>query len=148
MSAVRYDTIRLRLARVAQFIAGNNALADRMLKEIAEYAIAGIKTRTESGVDVEGQAFKDYDAAYKRWRQKKGKPVDRVRLALTGQMQGDVKWLRKANNNILLQLATGETARRAMYQQGARRWFALSSADRDGIMEIFNRYASGVVNGE
>lgn len=49
-----------------------------------------ISTRTDEGVGPEGSAFEPYSDAYKKVREKKGRPPARVDLRSTGEMLGDL----------------------------------------------------------
>lgn len=78
--------------------AGLTALKERLLDELKSEALyssmggavsSAIVSRTLSGVDVEGEPFRDYSEKYEMQRAKKGKG-SRPDLSMTGSMLDDI----------------------------------------------------------
>ena len=109
------------------------------LTRVALYAKARILRRTSKGVDYKGKAFASYTENYALFRQKKGRPTDKVDLFFRGRMLGSMSV--KATNKFAVLFFSGR--KQALKASGLnygnskipkrREFFALSAEDLAGI---------------
>jgi hypothetical protein len=69
---------------------GRELITEELLSDIALYVIASINGRTSRGEDVEGSPFAPYTPAYRAFRTKAGRPVNKVNLFFTGTMMNSI----------------------------------------------------------
>ncbi|MHC4316885.1 MAG: hypothetical protein ACYSW3_30965 [Planctomycetota bacterium] len=82
--------LRLKLDKVAMAIVRNG----RLMGQLGNLVNTRIKERTAKGIGADKKAFAPYSPAYKRWRQKKKRPVAKVDLLftpLTGLVAGALR---------------------------------------------------------
>lgn len=75
--------------KLRQFL--DKAYSVRMLEKAANHAIALIKLRVQSGVDLARNPFQEYTLAYRRQKIRDGAYSGRVDLTATGAMLRDMK---------------------------------------------------------
>jgi len=66
-------------------------LSPELLEGITRDMGAGLKQRTEEGLDYEGRRFEPYSEKYKKIRRKKGKKTGAVDLRMSGRMPGSME---------------------------------------------------------
>lgn len=117
------------------------------LREIATTMRAEIGRRVHSdGKNAEGGQIGNYSAEYAAYRKKKGRPIDKVNLSLTGQLSNQFVVV-ETSNSYGLGWADTEKQQRAVYlEERYGKVWALTSAEAElsqkiadqKIQEIFN----------
>jgi len=113
-------------------------LGPRLMGEIGMFLMTRIKTRTAAGVDVNKSAFKPYSASYAFFRQKKGRPIDKVDLFFTGSMMSSMTYTTTADQTRVFfapsQDRSGQSnPAKAYYLNQKREFFGISEEDRKQI---------------
>jgi hypothetical protein len=144
---VAEERTRQRLAQVQEGI-----FSQVMMKEIGEYMKTRIKVRTQQGKDVNERRFAPYTPAYKIFREQAGRATNIVNLTFTGSMLSAIQYEAKEKEVRLFFANTsdergGRNPVKAFGLQQKRRFFGISEADRQGIMEIVQRYARRATRG-
>lgn len=123
---------------------------DDLLEELANFAMFRIKTRTSAGKDVKGQFFQPYTDRYKLFRQKHGRPTNKVDLFFTGSMLSAMTSEIEFGGVNLYFLNTedkfgGKNPIKAFYLDQSRNFFALSNSDIRGLQEIVEDFISNLI---
>lgn len=113
-------------------------------EEVGLYVIARLLQRTAAGRDVRGRFFKGYTPRYKAWRAEKGLPTRVVDLFVTGSMLGSVDSKAEPTRvTVFVRPGTDASdvsnALKAAALNKTRRWFAISQADKDGVLRILEQ---------
>ena len=113
-------------------------LGKTLMTEIGFFLMARIKERTLGGKDVEGNPFKPYSAGYAFFRQKKGRPIDKVDLFFTGSMQSSMTHEATQDSVRVFFMPTQDSSgtsnpAKAFWLNQKRRFFAMSDQDQKDI---------------
>jgi hypothetical protein len=138
--SIEMGELTTRLEKLRYFFV--NPISKEFADEVGFFATSAILQRTDRGEDAEGQKFAPYSKGYSKVRQKKGHPVGRVNLFFTGQMAASMTH-KQEGNKIILFFAAPEQAKKALYNQKKRNFFALSKEDETAITMMFTDYAEG-----
>lgn len=126
------------------------SMGKQLMGEIGMFLMTRIKTRTAAGKDVEGSPFKPYSASYAFFRQKMGRPIDKVDLFFTGSMMGSMTYTETANS-VRVFFAAGfaksigrffgggkstSNPEKAYYLNQKRKFFSMSPQDQKDIVHL------------
>lgn len=132
----------------------NQREIDALLESLALLEKTAILTRTAEGEDADSIKFKPYSEKYKKYREKKGRPVSKPDLNFTGRMlgsmrtnvarhQGQVFFGRKEES----QKAAAHSLGLKNLKKAKRNFFALSFNDiRDLNTEVQNWFDELIKN--
>lgn len=115
--------------------------------EIGEYVVTAIKQRTAQGIDADGAPFKPYSPKYRLFREETGHQGSPVNLLYSGGMLGAMTYKASENDATIFFMntttkapkgkkATATNPEKAFYNQKSRNFFAISSQERERILEI------------
>ena len=124
-----------------------------MFSEIGLFMIARIQARTAKGVGSDGQRFDPYSKRYALFRKKKGHPTNKVNLFFSGSMMSSMTHSSDDKKVRLFFQPTKDASGtsnplKAFFLHQDRRFFAMSSSDVKGIMDIVRRYSRETLEGE
>lgn len=136
---------RARLESVFRRMQGSISNRGVML-EIGEFIRFRIQSRTAEGKSVDGTTFKPYSEGYRLFRQKTGRPVDRVNLFFTGFMMSSMA-VDESSDSVKVYFqnsqAPGSSVRnpeKAFHLNKEREFFALSKEDIKEVQKIMENY--------
>lgn len=118
------------------------SMGEKLMGEIGEFLKLRIKERTAAGKDVNGSAFAPYSAKYAFFRQKWGRPTNKVDLNFFGGMMGAMTQEVTADQVrvFFMPTVTGSVvksnttnAAKAYYLQQKREFFSMSPEDQKEI---------------
>lgn len=124
------------------------------LSNVSRAATEMILKRTDGGVDFEGTAFEPYSSAYKKVREKKGRPLDKADLKSTGQMLDDLAVeVSAAEKRSEIFFKSEESVRKAHRHQISgsgkdkvlRRFFGLSEEEKSGLTGMYSAHVEKVL---
>jgi hypothetical protein len=95
-----------------------------------------IDKRTRLGLDVNEQPFRPYSEAYRGFRKKKGRPVDKVTLIFTGRMLGDMQFGMQGQDGII-NFSRRSEAKKAAMNNRRRKFFGLNRGDTRAIRDAY-----------
>lgn len=130
--------------------------AEPLMGEIGSFLVDDILIRTAKGRDVEGLPFKPYSESYKRVRDDRDLPTDRVDLFFTGQMTSALTY-EEAKTQVRLFFmntprrgtpkkgggfshSSASNAEVAFYNNEVRKFFAISPEERKYIKRLVKEY--------
>lgn len=116
-------------------------LGRSLMTDIGFFLMTRIKERTLAGRDVEGNPFAPYSARYAFFRQKKGRPIDKVDLFFTGSMQSSMTHEATQDSVRVFFMPTQDRSgasnpAKAFWLNKKRRFFAISEQDRKDITGV------------
>jgi hypothetical protein len=129
-------------------------LNEDALLSVSRAAREMILKRTDGGVGFEGTAFVPYSSAYKKAREKEGRPLEKVDLKSSGQMLDDLALeVNKAEKRAEIFFKTEESARKARRHQVSgvgkgkvlRRFFGLSEEEKSGLTGLYSAHVENVL---
>lgn len=111
------------------------------LKEYGHEAEKEIRTRTQSGRDVNEKPFKPYSPGYKAYKQKIGRYAGHPDLKLTSDMQNSMESKVTMRGDIVtLELSLkGEAKEKSGWVSKTRKWFGLSPKQKIRVREILRK---------
>jgi len=117
----------------------------KLLLELGFFAKTGILERTAAGVDVDNSLFTPYSNAYRFFRFKAGRPVNKVDLFFKGHMMGSMS-VKADASKATVYFADKEQSRKAekhhygMNKLPERKFFAINLEDIQGIEKIVDQH--------
>ena len=122
------ERVRAQLARIKD-----------NFRSAVEEAKDGIRTRTQTGVDIESNTFRKYSKSWARKRQAAGKGIDRVDLTFSGAMFNSLSVRFEEQTYVLsatIFFKSPEQAQKAKWNQvdHKRPFFGLSAEQRKLIL--------------
>jgi phage gpG-like protein len=135
--------LRLKLDKVATAIVRNG----RLMGQLGNLVNTRIKERTAKGIGADKKAFAPYSPAYKRWRQKKKRPVAKVDLMFTGTMFAALTYDAQNDKVTSFFMDTvdrfgGRSPEKAFFNQETRNFFAISADDVVEIEQMVRTYVN------
>lgn len=123
---------------------------DELLEELAQFAMFRIKKRTSAGKEVDGNFFQPYSDRYKLFRQKHGRPINKVDLFFTGSLLSAMTSHIETGGVRLYFLNTedkfgGKNPIKAYYLNQNRNFFALSNEDIRGLRRIVEEFIDRLI---
>lgn len=117
----------------------------RILSRVAMLVKINILSRAASGMDSNGRMFAEYAPRSKFFRQRNGRPTDKVDLNFKGHMLGSISTKTTASEATIFFADKTQNDKAFWHHYGtkkmpAREFFALSANDIVKIDEIFDRY--------
>lgn len=117
------------------------AMGRKLMAEIGFFLMARIKTRTSAGKDVDGTPFAPYSAKYAFFRQKKGRPIDKVDLFFTGSMMSSMTMEASQDSVRVFFMPTQDRTgtsnpAKAFWLNKKRQFFAISDQDQQDITRV------------
>jgi hypothetical protein len=107
------------------------------LNELGAFQIAKINLRTKASKDWAGLPFKPYSESYKKFRRKKGKPVNKPDLIFKDQMLASMN-VRVLKGPKVRVGFPGTQVDKAIWNNATREFFRYSDKDVDKIREMVN----------
>lgn len=138
----RLEAVRAALVNEDALLSVSSAARELILK------------RTDGGVGFEGTAFEPYSSAYKKAREKKGRPLEKVDLKSTGQMLDDLSLeVNTAEKRSEIFFKAEESARKALHHQVSgvgkdkvlRRFFGLSEEEKSVLTGLYSAHVENVL---
>jgi hypothetical protein len=132
---------------------GRDVVTEALLGDIASYVIASIQARTSKGIDVEGSAFAPYTPAYRAFRERAGRPVNKVNLFFTGTMMNSMTFdASRSEVEIFFSNTTDPndvaSPLKAFALNESRRFFAVSRDEQDEIEDIIREHLNELLRGQ
>ena len=133
--------LRLKLDKVATAIVRNG----RLMGQLGNFVNTRIKERTAKGIGADNKLFAPYSPAYKRWRQKKKRPVEKVDLLFTGSMFAALTYDAQDDRVTSFFMDTvdrfgGRNPQKAFFNQELRNFFAINANDVEDIEKLVRAY--------
>lgn len=130
--------------------------AEPLMGEIGNFLVSDILIRTAKGRDVEGLPFQPYSESYKKVRDDRDLPTDRVDLFFTGQMTSALTY-EEAKTKVKVffmntprrgtpkkgggfSYTNASNAEIAFYNNEVRKFFAISPKERKYIKRLVKDY--------
>lgn len=121
-----------------------------LLSELAHLGKFCILERTAKGKDVNNKFFAPYAPATVFFRQRKGRPTDKVDLFFTGRMFGSMT-VKSTSSWARLYFPPSEAKKAVLHQLGVRvperKFFGLNVSDMEKIGEVVDKRIEEVING-
>lgn len=126
--------------------------ASGLFGDIGTYLVQSILTRTDKGIDFEGQSFMPYSKSYAKVREADGKPTDHVDLFFSGQMLQSLTYDAGKHSVKLFFMNTPRQSYKgrksgeadnpavAFYVNELREFFAISKEEAGQIMDMVDEY--------
>ena len=122
----------------------------RLLTEIASLGKIRILERTAKGKDVDNNFFKSYSPATVHFRQKRGRPTDKVDLFFSGRMLGSLA-IKSNSKKASLYFPPTESKKAIRHQEGIglpiRKFFGLNAKDVKEMDELIDDEINEVLRG-
>ena len=117
----------------------------KILSKIAMLVKINILNRTASGMDSKGKMFAEYAPRSKFFRQRNGRPTDKVDLTFKGHMLGSISTKATASEATIFFADKTQNDKAFWHHYGtkkmpAREFFALSADDITKIDKAFDHY--------
>lgn len=119
-------------------------VSDQVRHEIGTYVVAKIKLRTARGVDFKGNPFEKYSESYKKKRDKKGLPTDKVDLNAKGHMMAALDHSLIGDDTVLVHFDDQQQAKKAHGHNFRpdlkfRRFMGINNEDVKQIRQIIEK---------
>lgn len=117
------------------------AMGKTLMSEIGFFLMSRIKERTSAGKDVDGTPFAPYSAKYAFFRQKKGRPIDKVDLFFSGSMMSSMTMEAEESSVRVFFMPTQDRSgtsnpAKAFWLNKKRQFFAISEKDQQDISTV------------
>lgn len=137
MITVSIDTkprdLRKMVQKLGRTFTKNHKVA---MRRAAAEGLNRIQKRTSQGIDVNGQAFKEYTGTYAAFRKSKGRPVDKVTLIFTGRMRGAMTSGLSGQDGLIFFSSRAES-KKAAFNNRKRPFFGLNRKDTRAIRDVY-----------
>ena len=121
-----------------------------LLTDVASFGKLRILKRTAKGKDVNGEFFKSYSPSTVFFRQRKGRPTDKVDLFFTGKMFGSLT-IKADSKKSVLYFPPSESKKALRHQLGIgvpkRNFFGINADDLKKIYELVDGKMDEVLHG-
>lgn len=110
------------------------------LESELEITAGEIVARTQSGKEITGSSFKPYSKGYAKYKAKKGRSTS-VDLTFTGKMLGAItSRVYEQGKNLIGKIffSSSDEAKKAGYNQQDRKFFGLSTAQKQAITKALD----------
>jgi hypothetical protein len=147
-------SVRLRVTKDFSDLTNALELTEQDMRDVGEVLIRRIRTRTESGVDVRGAAFRSYSEGYARAKQN-ALGHSRVDLTVSGRMLNDLHVTSASKGSVTISFVSqgggnaGGTfiqrsramgaADKAAFNNPTREFFGASEEDGQAIVDALER---------
>lgn len=142
------EKVRVSLTRL-----GRRLGAKRIMAQLGAFFMTRIKKRTSEGLDYKGKKFPGYSPVYALFRKKKGLPIDKVDLFLTGSMMSAMTYEAQREEVTLFFQSTQDkkgvsNPLKAFFVNQKRPFFRVSAGDIDDALNLYRKEIRQIIREE